>query len=395
MRSSYPAEPIGWREKIARMQQIQKEYEEFTRAPKYSLDSEELFCVCRKPDGGELMVACDGCDEWFHFKCMGINKRCKDLVKSYYCRFCDELFHKGNSVWKRKCKLEDCYRPIESASQFCCEAHGKKYWATVLNMLGGSDGVAEVRREEVENLIQSVATKEELWDIGTSLPVFDKGDLLITPDQSREIDSNEEIIEVLKKNLELYRLKSNYIHKIKGIIAQLNDLLTNHLNPDEQQGKSEPEQPEKKRKKTKNRQKAKKFRIDICGFDERLLLNEKQWLEFTTSREFLETMDFPDNISDLSDSKKSLIFNDYKNLKQVENGNNELPSNGNSILNKLCICDKKKCHLHSGWFVIVANGIELKINEQSSEIENKTFDTEKLKEFIQIKNWKMYCNNRV
>ena len=32
----------------------------------------ELFCICSKPETMD-MIACDGCDLWFHAHCFGIN----------------------------------------------------------------------------------------------------------------------------------------------------------------------------------------------------------------------------------------------------------------------------------------------------------------------------------
>ena len=70
-------------------EEIARQYKKFINAPKYDLNSEELFCVCRRPDLGEMMVACDGCEEWFHFKCMKINEKYSNLIAKYYCKFCE------------------------------------------------------------------------------------------------------------------------------------------------------------------------------------------------------------------------------------------------------------------------------------------------------------------
>ena len=32
---------------------------------------EEVFCVCNQPDTGALLMGCDGCDKWFHPRCVG------------------------------------------------------------------------------------------------------------------------------------------------------------------------------------------------------------------------------------------------------------------------------------------------------------------------------------
>lgn len=36
---------------------------------------EEVYCFCRKPDDGRLMIACDECNEWYHVDCLGLNQK--------------------------------------------------------------------------------------------------------------------------------------------------------------------------------------------------------------------------------------------------------------------------------------------------------------------------------
>ena len=52
-------------------------------------DKEALYCLCRKPDDGQLMIQCDECSEWFHGACMGISKKMADKLKSYLCPSCE------------------------------------------------------------------------------------------------------------------------------------------------------------------------------------------------------------------------------------------------------------------------------------------------------------------
>jgi hypothetical protein len=49
----------------------------------------ELYCVCRKPSKeGELMVACDACDGWFHPACVGLDTKTAQALPSYTCESC-------------------------------------------------------------------------------------------------------------------------------------------------------------------------------------------------------------------------------------------------------------------------------------------------------------------
>jgi COMPASS component SPP1 len=380
------------------LQQLEKQYEQFQNAPKYNLDSEEVFCTCRKPDNGELMVACDGCDEWFHFKCMGLNKKNKELVKSFYCTFCDLLFHKGKSMWKRKCKLTECYKPINEGSQFCSEDHGKKYWQSFLNKFtdvsnisidNNYDSTEIINKPLVENLLQFVNTRNDLLTLGEELPLYDKGELLVTDEQSNELKSNENQINKMNVNIGNFKLKLNYLFKLKTIISELNNILTISLNPENNLENNEDDKNTefvtKKNQKLKKNQKPKKFKIDICGFDNRLLLSDKKWKEFSKTSTFNDILNF----ENISTSFESQITETYKLLKSDHPNNID----SNLILSKLCISDKRKCHLHNGWFEIINDGLELKINEQNLEIEKKNSEITNMKQFIQIKNWKIYCND--
>ena len=393
------------------VQQLQKELERFQQAPKYSLDSEEVFCTCRRPDNGELMVACDGCDEWFHFKCMGLDKRNKDLVRNFYCKFCDVLQGKGKSVWKKKCKVAACYRPIDGESQFCSTEHGELYWRQFLDRFDASasesasvaplgidhNSTEFLSKPQAENVIQLLSTRDELLTVGNVLPVFDKGPLQLTPNQQTEIATNRAGVGALTKDSENVRFKLDYLLKLKDILFHLNELLTVSMNPENQarldaEGTSakgdEAAVVAEKKKKSRSSKKVKKFRIDICGFDQRILSDEKAWAEFKKSAECEDIMKF----DKFTPEEERLVTEHYEALKVSASSAAPAACSGSTILSKLCTADKRKCHLHNGWYSIIKDGLELKIGENSAEVEKKIRDNKKLENFIQIKNWKLYCN---
>jgi hypothetical protein len=45
-------------------------------------DGQPPSCVCQQADNDE-MVACDGCQEWYHFTCVGIRKA--PALKLFFC----------------------------------------------------------------------------------------------------------------------------------------------------------------------------------------------------------------------------------------------------------------------------------------------------------------------
>ena len=60
-----------------------------------------VYCWCRKEDSGTPMVCCDGCEEWFHCHCVGLNglnapnSRKKKELDTYLCISCSVLSGKA------------------------------------------------------------------------------------------------------------------------------------------------------------------------------------------------------------------------------------------------------------------------------------------------------------
>lgn len=65
------------------------------------------YCICRSKDGKGFMVACDHCEEWYHGKCIGINKRQANGIELYYCDQCK----------KANPSLETQYKPGQAPLQ--------------------------------------------------------------------------------------------------------------------------------------------------------------------------------------------------------------------------------------------------------------------------------------
>ena len=57
----------------------------------------KLYCVCRRPDDGTPMFQCDGCQEWFHQRCVGVNLS-KLKNKKAYCPMCAKAMREAGAA---------------------------------------------------------------------------------------------------------------------------------------------------------------------------------------------------------------------------------------------------------------------------------------------------------
>jgi COMPASS component SPP1 len=119
-------------------------------SPAADYDEEaELYCICRKPDNHTWMIACDGCDDWFHGSCVDMKEENAQLVDKYFCKSNQSLSitpksnnHLGprcadpsigkRTTWLRVCRLSSCNQPAiltkGKESKYCCEEHGQAFF---------------------------------------------------------------------------------------------------------------------------------------------------------------------------------------------------------------------------------------------------------------------------
>lgn len=73
-----------------------KELSEFICSEcKHARDTQELFCLCRKPyDETQFYICCDKCQDWFHGRCVGILQSEAEGIDEYICPNCQ----RNNSV---------------------------------------------------------------------------------------------------------------------------------------------------------------------------------------------------------------------------------------------------------------------------------------------------------
>lgn len=59
----------------------------------------KTFCLCKSAYVPfAFMIACDGCDDWFHGQCVGVSKIQSILLDTYLCPTCDPKSHAGETA---------------------------------------------------------------------------------------------------------------------------------------------------------------------------------------------------------------------------------------------------------------------------------------------------------
>lgn len=303
---------------------IQK-YKEHVSAAETDKNGETLYCICRRPDNGELMVACDGCDEWFHFKCMEIPLKYEKLVNNYFCPFCDRLFDRGKTLWKRKCLLEECWLPISIsgnlASKYCSPEHGKDYLRLkLLNRLEKEESAA-VSKSDMAKVLFEVSGYDDFVKLGTSPPK--ETDNL--PDHVKlKINALRQQISALDEQCNLLTVQKQRLNAAKEKSKIINDEIfkLNTAQEDELEASG------------KNKKKKKKRRKDICGYD------------------FNDINDTDKTYTQLLD----LGISEHDFLSQYR----EAEENQDTQFLGVCIKEKSRCYKHSYWYDIKLDSLQIK-----------------------------------
>jgi COMPASS component SPP1 len=114
--------------------------------------SDDLYCLCRRPDTGTFMIGCDGCDDWFHGKCVSIEERDKNLIDKFMCPRCTEA-GTGRTTWKRICRRSGCRLPARvgknkqgnDGSKYCSDQCGVTFFRQMTATARGNEQAGKNR----------------------------------------------------------------------------------------------------------------------------------------------------------------------------------------------------------------------------------------------------------
>lgn len=129
-------------------------------------DPDRLWCICKKPHNNRFMICCDGCEEWFHGKCVGVTKamgqqmelegtewscpNCRNKTENVNAKATQETKHAGTAPAKlppgqqtiSSLECIACKKPARVGSNYCSDVCVRRH---ALNMIGAL-------KEEVDGL---------------------------------------------------------------------------------------------------------------------------------------------------------------------------------------------------------------------------------------------------
>lgn len=305
-------------------------------------DEGDVYCICRRGDNGEWMIACDSCDDWFHGSCVNLTEKGSSIVVKYVCPRCTET-GKSVSIYKRRCRLPSCNLPVEyedmegsaqeprPKSKYCSREHGLEFFRLLVDKIQDQQTLDPhvVTAPQLVTLINNCKTVDSFHKLGTrfppskSLPTEEEIEKSFSKSDQDIVASLQKQIDELEEKLKYNDYRSQFVQQCKDRAKLIGEELAREEEADQdaddagdQAEETKPAKPAKSAAKKKKQQKSKK---DICGYNSKLTLGEDEWKAFIISE----------------DGQKALTEEPQQQSQQ----NREFT----------CMADKRKCPRHYGW----------------------------------------------
>nr|VWO96782.1 N/A [Ganoderma boninense] len=318
---------------------------------------DKLYCICKTNyDEDKVMIACDRCDEWYHTQCLDMDDLEVDLIDQFVCPLCI----KANpnlplkTTYKQRCiaglkhphptSAAACHKPARGAfSKFCSDECGVLYMQRRIQDWGGNKEAlwASIRdtkqREGVVVRVHVNGTNGVADGEQTGRPVH------IVAQESYEVQrpthtQRDRAVVRLQAELEKIAPKREELKQEHDVISW--------------------------RQKVLELAAARADRVDECGWDQRLIFDEEEYLEFG------------DGVLESYEERSPQLNGAAEESMQVDGacGHGEWWCRG-----------KKKCQRHAGWQKLRASEIECdltmnrksmqEVTNQEREIRKKLEDT--------------------
>ena len=340
------------------------------------MEDDRLYCVCRTLYDGRTMIACDRCDNWYHNDCVGIEEDSVELVDIFICPSCQTDADK-QTTWKKRCARPGCHLAARVLSKYCSDWCGTERAATRLN-------TATTDYHRFWDSVRA-ATKPE------GVVIIESGN----PNHSSSCQANQNMLddillnqrtkrleELLAKKLavesqvQLATSRSKYlgyaISRWENMCLATARALQIEDNPSPDQSTTATTTTSKPKKgggsgrgRGKARGGPKKSETSFlnsaissieapCGFDVRLIWDDKDWAQWTSSESF----------SALFRSQESENNEPVQGDVNTEIGDsNPQPAMDYGIEEGvICLIMRKKCDRHLGWQKTRENDFQTEVN---------------------------------
>ncbi|KAI0639360.1 hypothetical protein C8Q77DRAFT_1213944 [Trametes polyzona] len=278
---------------------------------------DKLYCICKTSyDEDKVMIACDRCDEWYHTQCLNMNDLEVDLIDQFVCPPCI----KANphlplkTTYKQRCfaglrhprpnSAAACHKPARGAfSKFCSDECGIAYMQRRIEGWGGDEAVlwASVRdMKQREGVVVKVR-------VGTDEPKpagkphqRSAGQLTTETHELQRPTKSQRERAITRLQGELLKIAP----KREALKEELEVILW--------------------RQKVLELAAARAERVEECGWDQRLCLDDDEYVEYAAS-----------------------VLESYE---EGHEGHDAMQVDGTGVEDGAWWCrGKKKCQRHAGW----------------------------------------------
>jgi COMPASS component SPP1 len=220
------------------------------------------------------MIYCEICEDWFHGSCVSLEESDEPLIDNYVCPPCT-ADGKGKTTWIRKCRLQGCKNPARQSvkpsktdkgskpSKYCSDEHARQFFRQKLNSLD----TETLAKETLKALVQGVQSVDQFKVLGDKEPPI--SDTILTKfktreDESRLADLRLEREKIMRKS-ETVSLRQQFLH----FVIEKTKITNAELKA------QQPTPTSKSKIKPK----------ELCGYDDRLSLDDAEFLEWFASEE--------------------------------------------------------------------------------------------------------------
>ena len=223
------------------------------------------------------MINCEICNDWFHGTCVSLEESDEPLIDCYICPICTAK-GKGKTSWIRKCRLDGCKNPAIQAvkgnrgggkgargSKYCSDEHAIEFFKTKLNDLD----MESLTKQQLKTILTGIGTVDEFKVLGDHEPIIPDTVLgkYKSPDDDSKLADLRLEKEKISRKMEIVQLRQTFLHLVVEKTKQLNADLKSAVPQQLAVGKSKPKPKE------------------ICGYDERLSLDDSEFLEWSANDE--------------------------------------------------------------------------------------------------------------